>query len=188
MQYFCQGDSREEPQKLFTMGRTDPTSAFCRAAQLIKSKINKKLPIHKEEIPRHYTTCYLSRNSFSPTRCSPKLCPPPPPTSAGSPVPLAVPLAMPACCVLLACCRCRLLALGLCSPLPVFCLAAPAACRCVLQGKETRELTHTAGLTKKTRLPPFCFCLMLLVPQHSRQSSLRTARMQPRASAPPAVP
>lgn len=52
---------------------------------------------------------------------------------------VAVLVAVLVCCELLACCRCRLLAPGLCSPLPVFPRAAPAACRCVLQGREHRR-------------------------------------------------
>ena len=84
----------------------------------------------------------LAEINFLPQDAARSPVPLPAPASAGSPVPLAVPwavpLAMTACCVLLACCRCRLLALGLCSPLPVFCLATPATCRCALQRKETR--------------------------------------------------
>lgn len=75
-------------------------------------------------------------------------------------VPLAMLAAVLVCCELLACCRCRLLALGLCSPFPVFPRAAPAACRCVLQGKGTQEVTD---ITWKTPLLSFAlvFCCFL---------------------------
>lgn len=76
-------------------------------------------------------------------------------------VPLAMLAAVLVCCELLACCRCRLLALGLCSPFPVFPRAAPAACRCVLQGKGRQEVTD---IIWKTPLLSFCPGLLLLPP------------------------
>lgn len=54
-------------------------------------------------------------------------------------MPLAVPFMVLAGAWLLAGCRCRLLVLGLCSPLPAPCRAAAAVCRCVLQGKTRGE-------------------------------------------------
>lgn len=73
-------------------------------------------------------------------------------------VPLAMLVAVLVCWELLACCRCRLLALGLCSPGPPFPRAAPAACRCVLQGKGGQEVRD---VTWKT--PLLCFHPRLLL-------------------------
>lgn len=185
------GASREKPQNNSQQAEQtlpEQTCLLCRAAHLIKSKINKNQSIHREKTPRHYKICYLSRNSFSPRKRSPK-CHPPPTQSTCSPVPVAVPLATPwavpvampvavplampwavlvavplamaACCTLLAGWRCRLLALGLCSPLPVFCRVTPAACRCVLEGKKNTGGETHQGPHKENAAPAF--------PQHSHQ-------------------
>lgn len=144
---------------------------LCRAAQLIKIKIDKNQSIHREATPRHYKIRYLSRNSFSPTRCSPELCPPTLPRAV-------VHLRRWLCrwpCRRAACSWPAAGAGSWCWDfvLRSLCFAWPlqphvgASCK----GKKHRRVRRTAGLTKKTPLLPFCLSLLQLLPQHGRRSS-----------------